>query len=35
VKSFGSNEIPTEQRENYKKAIERLRQKAAQAVGSK
>ncbi len=28
MKSFGSKEIPPEQRENYKKAIERLRQKA-------
>ncbi|HEX8282820.1 MAG TPA: tetratricopeptide repeat protein [Pyrinomonadaceae bacterium] len=33
MKSFGSGEIPPEQRENYKKAIERLRQKAAKAGG--
>jgi tetratricopeptide (TPR) repeat protein len=35
MKSFGSKEMPPEQRENYKKAIERLRQKAAQTAGSK
>ncbi|HEX8150038.1 MAG TPA: carboxypeptidase regulatory-like domain-containing protein [Pyrinomonadaceae bacterium] len=35
MKSFGPKEIPAEQRENYKKAIERLREKAAKAGGSK
>jgi len=35
MKSFGSKEIPPEQRENYKKAIERLRQKAAKAADNK
>lgn len=34
VKSFGPKEISPEQRENYRKAIERLREKA-KAVGSK
>jgi tetratricopeptide (TPR) repeat protein len=35
VKSFGPKEIPAEQRENYKKAIERLREKAAKAGANK
>lgn len=35
MKSFGPKEIPPEQRESYKKAIERLRQKAAKTAGSK
>jgi tetratricopeptide (TPR) repeat protein len=35
MKTFGSNEIPPEQRESYKQAIERLRQKAAKTAGSK
>lgn len=35
VKSFGPKEIPPEQRENYKKAVERLREKAAKAADNK
>ena len=35
VKSLAPGEVTQEQRENYKKAIERLRQKAAEAKSSK